>query len=160
MAQIYSFDSHSWIKQVQVSSARSYHSAILYKSRFIIVFGGMGTYDVSRKCRVCFNSINLIDLQTWTARVLKMSNEEAIEGRRSHGAALMGKYMIIFGGMNTRREYLRDFVYLDLKELRWYHKEYKVEGRELNEDLDSGIAKHKMVSHFKNTHKNYPLYSS
>lgn len=34
----------------------------------------MGSYDVSRKCRVCFNTINLIDLQTWTPRVLKMNN--------------------------------------------------------------------------------------
>ena len=42
---------------------------------------------------------------------------------------LMGKYMLIFGGMNTRRQNLQDFIYLDLKELRWYEKEYKVEGR-------------------------------
>ena len=59
---------------MSTGSARSYHSAIFYKGRFIIVFGGMGIYDISRKCRVCFNSINLIDLQTWSARALKMSN--------------------------------------------------------------------------------------
>lgn len=63
----------------------------------------MGTYDISRKCRGCFNTINLIDLQTWTSRSLKMNNEESIEGRRSHGATLMGKYMLIFGGINTKR---------------------------------------------------------
>jgi hypothetical protein len=72
--QVYSLDTHTWIKQFNVSSARSYHSAIFYKNRFIITFGGMGTYDISRKCRVCFNTINLIDLQTWSSRVLKMSN--------------------------------------------------------------------------------------
>ena len=115
-------ESQNWVKQFNVSSARSYHSAIFYKGRFIIIFGGMGTYDISRKCRICFNTINLIDTQTCTSRSLKMANEESVEGRRSHGAALMGKYMIILGGMNTRREYLNDFVYLDLKELRWYHK--------------------------------------
>lgn len=38
----------------------------------------------------------------------------------------MGKYMLVLGGINTRREFLNDFMYLDLKELRWYHKEYKV----------------------------------
>lgn len=115
VAQVYSFESHSWVKQMNLSSARSYHTSIFYKGRFIIVFGGMGTYDLSRKCRVCFNTINLIDLQTWSCRALKMSNEESIEGRRSHGASLMGKYMIVFGGMNTKREYLRDLIYLDLK---------------------------------------------
>jgi len=65
---------NSWVKQFQLLTARSYHSAIFYKNRFIIIFGGMGSYDVSRKCRVCFNTINLIDLQTWTPRVLKMNN--------------------------------------------------------------------------------------
>ncbi len=47
----------------------------------------------------------------------------------------MGKYMLIFGGMNTKREFLNDFIYLDLKELRWYHKEYKIEGKELNDHM-------------------------
>lgn len=88
---------------MNIGSARSYHSAVFYKARFIIIFGGMGSYDVSRKCRVCFNTINLIDLQTWSARALKMNNEESIEGRRSHSAILMGKYMVAFGGMNTKR---------------------------------------------------------
>lgn len=145
---------------MNLSSARSYHTAIFYKGRFIIIFGGMGTYDISRKCRVCYNSINLIDLQTWSCRALKMTNEEIIEGRRSHSAILMGKYMIVFGGMNTKREYLKDFVYLDLKELRWYNKEYKIEGRDLSENMMTGIARHKMLSNFRTSHKNFPLYSS
>lgn len=74
VAQVYSFETHNWIKQFQISSARSYHSAVLYKSRYIIIFGGMGSYDISRKCRVCYNSINLIDLQNYSSRLLKMSN--------------------------------------------------------------------------------------
>ena len=160
MAQVFNFDNGQWGKQFPLSSARSYHSSILYKGRFVVVFGGMGSYDVSRKCRLCFNSINLIDLQTWTSRQLRMTNEENVEARRSHGALLMGKYMLIFGGMNTRRQHLQDFVYLDLKELRWYEKEYKVEGRELAEQMQTGLAKHKMIGHFRSTHKNLPLYSS
>jgi hypothetical protein len=38
----------------------------------------------------------------------------------------MGKYMLILGGINTRRGFLKDFLYLDLKELRWYQKEYRI----------------------------------
>jgi hypothetical protein len=30
--------------------------------------------------------------------------------------------MIVFGGINSKRSYLKDIVYLDLKELRWYQK--------------------------------------
>jgi N-acetylneuraminic acid mutarotase len=75
LAQVYSFDRQMWVKQFDISSARSYHTSVFYKSRFIIVFGGMGTYDISRKCRICYNTINLIDLQSWTSRALKMNNE-------------------------------------------------------------------------------------
>lgn len=128
-AQVFNLENNSWVKQFQVSSARSYHSATLYKNRYIIIFGGMGNYDISRKCRVCYNSINLIDLQTFSSRVLKMGNEEVIQGRRYHGCALMGKYMLVFGGMNTKRQLLKDFVYLDLKELKWFQKEFKVESK-------------------------------
>jgi hypothetical protein len=73
-AQVYSFERQAWFKQLDVSPGRSYHTALLYKGRFIIVFGGMGTYDVSRRCRVCSNTISLVDLQTWSTRSLKMSN--------------------------------------------------------------------------------------
>lgn len=68
--------------------------------------------------------------------------------------------MLIFGGINTKREFLNDFIYLDLKELRWYHKEFKTEGKELNDYMETGLARHKIVSSFKNSHKNFPLYSS
>jgi len=61
----------------------------------------------------------------------------------------MGKYMVVFGGISSKRSYLKDFVYLDLKELRWYQKEYSIDARELNEDMNEGIAKHKAVAHFR-----------
>jgi hypothetical protein len=67
--------------------------------------------------------------------------------------------MIVIGGINSKKEYLNDFVYLDLKELRWYHKEYRVEGKEFEEYFHSGIAKHAAVSTFK-PRKNYAFYSS
>jgi hypothetical protein len=38
----------------------------------------------------------------------------------------MAKNMIVFGGMNCKKQFLNDFIYLDLKELRWYHKEIKI----------------------------------
>jgi hypothetical protein len=41
----------------------------------------------------------------------------------------MGKYILVLGGISTKKEYLGDFIYLDLKELRWYRKEYKIEGK-------------------------------
>ncbi len=89
----------------------------------------MGSYDVSRKCRGCFNTVSLIDLTNFTNRQLKMHNEDTIEARRSHSAVLMSKNMVVFGGMSSKKQFLGDLVYLDLKELRWYHKEFKAEGK-------------------------------
>ncbi len=126
---MYSIEKNNWFKQIGTPVARSYHTSILYKNRFIITFGGMGSYDVSRKCRGCFNTVSLIDLTNFTNRQLKMHNEDTIEARRSHSAVLMSKNMVVFGGMSSKKQFLGDLVYLDLKELRWYHKEFKTEGK-------------------------------
>ena len=79
--------------------------------------------------------MSLIDLANYTNRQMKMDNEDTIEARRSHSAVLMSKNMIVFGGMNAKKQFLSDLVYLDLKELRWYHKEFKTEGKDLTEQL-------------------------
>jgi hypothetical protein len=131
----------------------------VYRNKYAIVFGGMGIYDKSRKSRECYNSIGLIDLGSLSTRSVRMQNEDNIEPRRCHSATLLGKFMFVFGGINWKKEYLTDFLCLDLKELRWYHKDYRVEGRELEDFLTSGIAKHAAISTFK-PRKKYPLYSS
>ena len=156
-ANIYSIEKNTWVKVIDTPTARSYHTSIIYKNNYIITFGGMGVYNASRKCRECFNSISLIDLKTQSSKIIKMINEESVEPRRSHSATLMGKYMVIFGGMNTKKEFLNDLVYLDIKDLRWSHKEYKIESKELEAYLGSGLAKHQAVMHFR-PRKSYPFY--
>ena len=58
-----------------------------------------------------------------------------------------------------KKDYLSDLVYLDLRELRWYHKQYRVEGKEFEEFFQHGIAKHAGASTFK-PRKSYSFYSS
>ena len=72
---IYNFSSNSWVKQFSLPSARSYHSTVLYKDRYAVIFGGMGLYDISHKSRPCFNTINIVDLHNFNTRVLKMKGE-------------------------------------------------------------------------------------
>lgn len=129
VANVYCLEKNVWVRQVQMQVARSYHSSVLYKNRFVVTFGGMGVYDVSRKSRLCFNTVSLLDLSNYTTRQMRMHNEDTVESRRSHSAILMSKNMLVFGGMNSKKQYLSDLLYLDLKELRWYHKEYKIEGK-------------------------------
>jgi hypothetical protein len=100
---VYSLSTHTWTQRFSLPSARSYHSTVLYKDRYAVIFGGMGSYDVSRKYRCCFNSVNIVDLYNLGSRSLKMKGEEIVEARRCHGCTLMGKYMLVFGGINTKR---------------------------------------------------------
>ena len=74
----YSFFNNTWLKPIPCDTARSYHSTIIYKNRFMVIFGGMGRYNKSRKCRDCYNSIFLIDLMNKITRTLKMHNEESV----------------------------------------------------------------------------------
>lgn len=46
-----------------------------------------------------------------------------------------------------------------MKELRWYHKEYRIEGKDFEDFFNYGVAKHAAVSTFKGR-KNYSFYSS
>lgn len=100
---IFSFLSYSWVKSIPCEWARSYHSTILYKNRFAVVFGGMGHYNKSRKSRDCFNTIFLIDLLSNGIRSMKMHNEDSVEPRRCHTATLLGRYMLVIGGINGKK---------------------------------------------------------
>ena len=157
---IYNVNENSWVKQFVLPSGRSYHSTILYKDKYAIIFGGMGPYDVSRKARPCYNTINIVDMHSYQTRVLKIRGEEYIPSRRSHSCVMMGKYMLVFGGLTMKKDSLKDLVYLDLKELKWYQKEYLIDSQLLSLDMEKGIAHHKGVAHFDRNKKTLPFYSS
>ena len=46
-----------------------------------------------------------------------------------------------------------------MKEFRWSHKEYNIEGSDLLNYMNSGLAKHQSIPVFKQR-KSYPLYSA
>lgn len=68
--------------------------------------------------------------------------------------------MLVLGGMNSKKQYLSDLIYLDLKQLRWYHKEFKIEGKDLTECMETGLAKHKAIGIFSKERKHLPLYAA
>lgn len=106
-------------------------------------------YNSHYKTRECLNSCVLFNLTNSHVKRIKIENEDDVEGRRNHSACLVGKNMLVFGGINTRKEYLGDMVYLDLKALQWNHKEYKVEDYNLSQFMQSGLAKHACFTYFK-----------
>ena len=80
---------------------------------------------------------------------IKITHEEIVVPRRQHSACIIGKFMLIYGGINTKKEYLSDLKLLDLKGLEWQQKEYRVDDLELCEYLTSGLAKHAVFTFFK-----------
>ena len=71
---IFSLDSHTWKRQFLLPSSRSYHSTVLYKEKYAVIFGGMGPFDISRKYRPCYNTVNVINLHSLNGKFLKMGS--------------------------------------------------------------------------------------
>lgn len=71
---------------------------------------------------------------------------------------VIGKHMLVFGGVNTKKDYLNDLKVLDLKELKWQPLEYKVESEALARFMKDGLAKHCAFTYF-NERESYPLFS-
>jgi|JI6StandDraft_1071083.scaffolds.fasta_scaffold04197_14 hypothetical protein len=81
-----------------------------------------------------------------------------MEPRRNHSSVIIGKHMLVYGGINTKKNYLSDLKVLDLKELKWEALEYKVESEALANFMKDGLAKHCAFTYF-NERESYPLYS-
>lgn len=91
-------------------SARSGHSASVWKSK-MIVFGGIDV-NLNR-----LNDTWIFNLTTyeWTLLNIKISDFYKPSPRSGHSAALYGEsYLIIFGGMTAVTKELDDVVALDL----------------------------------------------
>jgi hypothetical protein len=71
---IFCLSTNTWKRQFNLPSARSYHSTVLYKEKYAVIFGGMGFFDISRKCRPCYKTINVIDLHSLNGKTLKMGS--------------------------------------------------------------------------------------
>lgn len=153
----YSFREGAWVRSVKTELCRSYHSGVLYRGHYVIMFGGMGSS--AGLVRDCLSSTCLYDISSGAYKNVRIANEEMIEARRHHGACHFGRYMFVFGGISSKNIHLSDLKYLDLKELKWYGKEYKCADSELERFLEGGLGRHAMTSQFAHREA-YPIYSS
>ncbi|CAD8069171.1 unnamed protein product [Paramecium primaurelia] len=93
------------------------HTATLYKSN-IIIYGGEKKFNHLMKIRECYNDVRMFNPleKQWT--LIKTSGD-VIEGRRNHIAQCVGKYFIIFGGLNPYGQVLNDVCGLNLETNKW-----------------------------------------
>jgi N-acetylneuraminic acid mutarotase len=111
----YDLEREAW-KKIETSgekpSARNNHSAVAFK-KLLYVFGGEKLYDEHTHTRECMSEFRVLNTDTMEWKTVK-TNGDGIEGRRGHASVLVGKNMLILGGINTKGYYLDTLYHLDL----------------------------------------------
>lgn len=79
----------------------------------IYIFGGEKIYDEHTRTRECLSEIRSLNTETMEWKFIK-TNGDGIEGRRGHACTVIGKNMLIFGGINSKGYYLDSIYHLDL----------------------------------------------
>jgi N-acetylneuraminic acid mutarotase len=88
-------------------------SASIYKDTLIIIFGG-------RHGIKCLNFVYVLHLGTWTwENITNQIEGEPPYPRMSHGSAVIGDRMYIFGGITSDKKLLSDIHIFDIRKLRW-----------------------------------------
>ncbi|CAD8132067.1 unnamed protein product [Paramecium octaurelia] len=124
----------------QQNGFRSNHSAALYKN-FMIIFGGE-VHQIPSNKRIFSEitcDIKIINLISNELKVLKQTG--IIPPRKSHIAEVIGRSMIVHGGIDLKGQYLRDIIAFDLITQRWSQVV-----TEQNSCFPDGVAFHKSAA--------------
>ncbi|EAR84527.1 kelch motif protein (macronuclear) [Tetrahymena thermophila SB210] len=133
----------------QPSEGRQGHSLVCYKNQ-LVLFGGERKYNKNVRIRECFSDCRIFNLNTrqWT---LVRQFGDFLESRRNHTACLVGKFLIIIGGVDSNGKYLNDVCSVNLETSKSIHLD-QIDG------YADGIAFSACCSVFKNETKIENLY--
>ncbi|CAD8174604.1 unnamed protein product [Paramecium octaurelia] len=112
------------------------HTATLYKQS-IIIYGGEKKFNNVMRIRECYSDVRMFNPadKLWTQ--IK-SYGDLIEGRRNHIAQCVGKYFIIYGGINSFGKVLNDVCSLNLETNKWSN--LQIENQSLEGVSDAASA--------------------
>lgn len=93
------------------------HTACAFKNK-MVVFGGWAHYSQRMGIRRCFRKVYTLRLKqgSWFSRV---GSGTTPKPRRCHMAAVLGRSMVIYGGLDSMSKRLRSCYVYDLKEQDW-----------------------------------------
>jgi hypothetical protein len=120
---VFDFQYENWKKIDSTGDkpcARNNHTAVSYR-KMIYVFGGEKLYDEHTHTRECLSDIKAFNTETLEWKTLKTSGD-GIEGRRGHACVVVGKNMLIFGGINSKGYYLDSLYHFDMSNLIYLAK--------------------------------------
>lgn len=101
------------------------HSAVNYQGK-ILLFGGETAFNRSSQLRECLNTVKCLkpDTVEWLP---VLATGSAVVMRRYHSAAIVGKHMVIYGGLSEKNAYLGDCMVLNLDSWKW--KSVEIHGK-------------------------------
>ncbi|CAG9334048.1 unnamed protein product [Blepharisma stoltei] len=94
------------------------HTAVELR-RKIVVYGGETSHSRSNsQLRECLNEVKAfsIDDNEW---IYIRTTGVLIQSRKNHCAAVVGKHMLIYGGLNQKNKALGDVAVLNMKNFKW-----------------------------------------
>ena len=92
------------------------HTAVEWNKK-MIVFGGEHEFNKYSGLRICLNDVNMFSPENLEWKNIKTSG--VIETRRYHCAAMVGKHMLVHGGLNAQSHLLGDLHALNLETAQW-----------------------------------------
>jgi hypothetical protein len=100
--------------------ARYGHTMVAVGTK-MLMFGGEKQFDGSLRVRQCFNDCHYFDTTTcdWQYLPTQGVRGELIPPRRSHVAVMLGKTMLVHGGISNRGGYHNDLWCLQLQNYTW-----------------------------------------
>lgn len=93
--------------------ARFGHSCTLYKKSLIVFGGEYRSPQTSVKFKECLQDLHVFSLETKTWKLLICSGGP-LQPRKAHAAAILGRNLLIQGGVNSKDQVLKDMWLLDL----------------------------------------------
>ncbi|OMJ87642.1 hypothetical protein SteCoe_10567 [Stentor coeruleus] len=113
------------IATVYTPQGRLGHSLLPYKGK-LILYGGQSQHSQNLGIRRCSRKVFYLSLNKKKWQHYSGEGEKP-EGRRHHAAAQIGRFMVIYGGMNQHGHILCDLYIYDIKIKKWVLPEITIE---------------------------------
>ena len=101
------------------------HCLVPYKGK-IVLYGGQSQHSQNLGIRRCSRKVYFLSVnkKKWQFYV---GDGESPDPRRHHAAAQLGKFMLVYGGMNQQGHILSNLYILDMKAKKWIFPEVSIE---------------------------------
>ena len=93
------------------------HSAVSHNSQ-IVVFGGVTTFNRGTQSRGCLNTVKILRTEGMEWKQVDTAGE-CVVMRRYHSASMVGKHMLVYGGLSEKNAVLGDLLVLSMENYHW-----------------------------------------